>query len=239
MTIINAVIQVRMGSQRFPGKTLKRIQSFSCLELLVKRIRKSKLLNKIIVATSELPKDKEIVSECKKLGLDYYIGEEQDVHGRLSLCLKDNPCEFFLRITGDDILLDQEIVDFFCKKLLKEKPDFISSFDSKSFPNGFVLSGFRTDFFLSTNEEYLSEFDREHVIPFYLKNKNNMKFLSIRAKKKWEGYGLNFAIDNSQDLDRLELLTDIDWLDSSSSYIISQVKKDKGLKKLFSANAEY
>ena len=28
MAIINAIVQVRMGSERLPGKTLKRIQSF-------------------------------------------------------------------------------------------------------------------------------------------------------------------------------------------------------------------
>ena len=47
-----AIIQARVGSTRFPSKVLKKINGNSIISLIYKRLSKSKLINKIIVATS-------------------------------------------------------------------------------------------------------------------------------------------------------------------------------------------
>ena len=47
-----AFVQARMGSTRFPGKTTKKIGEFTLLEWVLLRLKKSKLLNKIILTTS-------------------------------------------------------------------------------------------------------------------------------------------------------------------------------------------
>ena len=46
------IIQARYNSSRFPGKVLKKYKNISYLELLIKRLQKSKTIKKIIVATS-------------------------------------------------------------------------------------------------------------------------------------------------------------------------------------------
>ena len=49
---IVAIVQARSNSIRLPGKILKSINGVSAIELLLKRLKKSKLLNQIVIATS-------------------------------------------------------------------------------------------------------------------------------------------------------------------------------------------
>ena len=41
----SAIIQARMGSTRLPGKVMKKILGYPLIELIVKRLKKSKLLD--------------------------------------------------------------------------------------------------------------------------------------------------------------------------------------------------
>jgi spore coat polysaccharide biosynthesis protein SpsF (cytidylyltransferase family) len=56
-----AIIQARYNSTRFPGKVLKKINNQTVLEILIKRLSKSKNISKIIVACSNNFKDKAII----------------------------------------------------------------------------------------------------------------------------------------------------------------------------------
>ena len=63
----DVVIQARMGSDRMQGKVLKIYKKFSILDILIKRIKKLDLINKIIVTTTTKKKDNRIVNFCKKI----------------------------------------------------------------------------------------------------------------------------------------------------------------------------
>ena len=49
---IVAIVQARCNSLRLPNKVLKRISKTSMIEIQYKRIKKSKRINKIVIATS-------------------------------------------------------------------------------------------------------------------------------------------------------------------------------------------
>ena len=51
---IVAIIQARINSSRFNGKVLKKIKGKSILEIIVSRLRNSKNLSNIVVATSKI-----------------------------------------------------------------------------------------------------------------------------------------------------------------------------------------
>ena len=50
---IIAIIQGRMGSTRLPGKVMMKINEIPLIELLIRRLSNSKLINQIVLATSE------------------------------------------------------------------------------------------------------------------------------------------------------------------------------------------
>ena len=52
MQKIVAIVQARMNSVRLPGKSLKLINNTPAIEILYKRLSKSKYLNQVVFATS-------------------------------------------------------------------------------------------------------------------------------------------------------------------------------------------
>ena len=54
------IIQARTGSTRLPNKVLLKVNGISLLAYMVKRLKLSKKINKIVIATSVNKNDKEI-----------------------------------------------------------------------------------------------------------------------------------------------------------------------------------
>ena len=59
-----AIIQARLNSMRFPEKIIKKLGDTTVLEFLVKRLKKSKKIDMIILATSD--NSKELINITKK-----------------------------------------------------------------------------------------------------------------------------------------------------------------------------
>ena len=67
MKKIDIIIQARMGSKRLPKKVLADLGGKPILEFLLQRIRKSNLINKIILATTDNHEDDELENKAKEL----------------------------------------------------------------------------------------------------------------------------------------------------------------------------
>ena len=78
-----AIIQARLNSTRLPNKVLKKIGNFYALEILIKRLKKSKLIDKIIIATNK--KSGKLKSFEKKYNLEVFEGEDKNVLKNLIL----------------------------------------------------------------------------------------------------------------------------------------------------------
>ena len=79
---IVAIVQARMGSSRLPGKMLKKIVGKTVIEILLTRLKKSKFINEIIVATSVKCENDPLVNEVERLGFNCFRGSELDVLDR-------------------------------------------------------------------------------------------------------------------------------------------------------------
>ena len=107
------IIQARMSSSRFPGKILKTIQDIPIIELIIKRLKKSKLVDDILVATSNIKENKLLINLLKKKKIKFFCGSEHDALSRFYYAAKKNKSRIIVRITGDCPLADPKIVDEF------------------------------------------------------------------------------------------------------------------------------
>ena len=85
---ITATIQARMGSSRLPGKVLADICGKPMLLWQIERIKKSRLVDNVVVGTSDSVLDDEIELFCKDNKIDCYRGSETDVLNRISSLLR-------------------------------------------------------------------------------------------------------------------------------------------------------
>ena len=64
---ISCLIQARCGSKRFPNKMIHKIKNRTLLDWVIKRVKKSKLIDEVIIVTSNLKQDKKIIDIAKKI----------------------------------------------------------------------------------------------------------------------------------------------------------------------------
>ena len=76
------ILQARMGSTRLPGKTLKTICGKTILQLMIERLKHSKTIDEIIVATTESKNDDTIEEASRDVGIKCFRGSEEDVLSR-------------------------------------------------------------------------------------------------------------------------------------------------------------
>ena len=77
-----------MGSSRLPNKVLLKYKNLSILDILINRLKNTRLIDKIIIATTNKKKDIKIVNYCKKNNIKYFRGSETDVLSRYYLAAK-------------------------------------------------------------------------------------------------------------------------------------------------------
>ena len=71
---LTAIIQVRMGSTRFPDKIFKKINGLTVLECLLEQLSHSQLLTNKIIATSTSTKDDSIANFAKSKKINFFSG---------------------------------------------------------------------------------------------------------------------------------------------------------------------
>jgi len=158
------IIQARMGSTRMPGKVLRDANGKTILQNIVDRISPAKLVDEMVVATSNNPEDNaENKIRCSR-------GSDWDVLDRFyQTAISFSPApENIIRICCDNPLHGHREVDFVIGEFLKLGVDYFSN--SNHEPH-FLEDGFDTEVFSFRALEYawreakmLSE--REHVTPF-------------------------------------------------------------------------
>ena len=171
-----AVVQARYNSQRFPGKVVKKINNRTILEILIKRLSKSKHISKIVVACSKNRNDKKIINICKKLGIKYFSGSENDVLDRFYNVAKKYKASNILRITGDCPLIDFQIVDEVISNFFLKDVDYASNTNPPTFPDGLDVEIFKFSALKKAFKESINFSEREHVTPFIRNNKKFKKF---------------------------------------------------------------
>jgi glutamate-1-semialdehyde 2,1-aminomutase len=186
---VAALVQARMGSLRLPGKVLKKIEGKPLIELLLKRLSKSKELDEIVVATSKGVENDKLQEFVEYLGYRCTRGSEKDVLNRFYESAKFIGADIIVRITADCPLIDPQLVDDCVKLFKKSNVDYFSNTDPRTFPDGLDVSVMTFDSIERANNEAVSEFDKEHVTP-YIRNSNHFSKSSIKypddlSKLRW------------------------------------------------------
>ncbi len=181
---IVCIIQARMGSSRLPGKVLFTGANNKPLLLnLYERIKKSKYIDKIVIATTKSKKDFEIVKICKKNKIECFQGSAKNVLDRYYKCALKYNAESILRVTSDCPLLEYRFIDKFLLDSQKKKYNYFSNCSPRTFPKGYDLEIFDFETLKYCKFNATSKYDKEHVTPYILKNLPHFKFGSIKYKR--------------------------------------------------------
>lgn len=165
--MIVAIIQARMGSTRCEGKVMSPILGKPMIGYLLERISCSRHIDKIVLATSEDPRNQVMCEYVKSLGFDVYVGDEDDVLDRYYQAALIQKADDIVRITGDCPLIDVEICDRLFDMYLEGNVNYAHL--SPRFAEGLDCEIFSFEWLKIAWKEALMKSEREHVT-LYLNN---------------------------------------------------------------------
>ena len=171
--MFHTIIQARMGSKRFPGKSLRSYKNITPLEVLCKRLKKVKEVSKIIVATTKEKKDDKIVNFCKNLNISYFRGSSNNVLNRYYCAAKKFKSKEIIRLTADNPFIDKKTLIKMIKIKKNNSYDYVANTYPMpcTYPDGSDIEIF--DYYSlekSYNEAFLPS-DKEHVTKYFWSSK--------------------------------------------------------------------
>ena len=135
-----AIILARMSSFRLPGKVMKEILGVPILKILIERIKESRLLDGIVVATTINKEDDLIEEFCKKNSINIFRGSEKDILERVYLAAKTYKAEIIIEQGADCPLVDSELIDSALEFYFNNDFDYVTTLhNNRSSPHGYFL----------------------------------------------------------------------------------------------------
>lgn len=203
---IVASIEARMTSTRLPGKILMPCVGKPMLELLVERVKQSKYIEDIMIATTTNNTDDMTVDCAKRLGIGYYRGSEEDVVGRVTEAMTEAKADIVVQLTGDCPLLDWNVIDQLIRLYMFNNFDYVSNTLIRSYPRGLDVQ--------ITSLKVLQESlhiardlpQHEHVYLSVYENPDKFKLFNLIASSELCRPDLRWTLDTQDDFNFIDAI---------------------------------
>ena len=201
------IIQARIGSKRLPGKILRNYKNYNLLKVLIQRLKKSKKVKNIIVATTKQKEDDKIVKFCVDNSLKYFRGSKNNVLNRYYEASKKYNVQNIIRITSDCPLIDPVILDKMILEFKRKKLDYLSNTypEPSTYPDGMDIEIFTYRSLELANRYAAKRTEKEHVT-VYIRKQKKFKILRTDLKKNKSNYRL--TVDYLKDYNLFKNLID-------------------------------
>jgi spore coat polysaccharide biosynthesis protein SpsF len=211
MSKVVIITQARLSSSRLPEKVLKCIGSKSLLMIHLQRLKKVKLAQEIIVATTFEDGIEKLLIEVKSIGVKSFQGSTTDVLTRFYEAAKnsDGLPEIVVRVTSDCPLIDPDLIDKMLQEFMHRNVDYSSNVLRPTFPDGFDVEIISWKALEQAYHLAKRPYEREHVTPYIWENtdfmgKNMFKAFSYESEQDFSS--LRMTVDTLVDFERVKIL---------------------------------
>jgi spore coat polysaccharide biosynthesis protein SpsF len=206
-----AIVQARMGSSRFPGKSMELLEGAPVLEWVLRRSAQAELIDDVVLATTQNKGDDILVGLADRLGIRVFRGSEDDVLGRYAGAAELSRATVVVRICADRPLVDPKVIDMAVGTYRSELPDLAFNHISEGterWPRGFGAEVLSASFLHWMNENANSAQDREHVTYYAWQHRDRYRIVPAKCPAALDPgmSDLKFDLDGPDDLKRLRVL---------------------------------
>lgn len=202
MKKIIAIVQARMGATRLPGKMLMKLGPKSAVAHVIERVKLSKYINEVWLATTTNSKDGDLVKWAEENNVLCHRGSEDDVLDRYYQTALRAKADIIVRVTGDCPLSDYEVIDKVIKEYKEGDFDYVSNVHPPTYPDGLDTEVFSFGSLEKAWKEASLKSEREHVTPYIWKNPEIFKMKNVEneedlSEQRW-------TLDTQEDFDFIE-----------------------------------
>lgn len=216
------ITQARTGSTRLPGKVLMKINGQELLKIHLDRIKKCRLVDKIVVATTVVKEDDVISSLAEQWGIHCSRGAVDDVLDRFYQAAKDIKPEWVIRVTSDCPLIDPELIDAVIALAQVNQADYCANILVEQFPDGQDVEIFKFSALEKAWIDAQLKSEREHVTPYIRANSTyngGELFTSVNLPCAHDFSDVRMTVDEPRDFELMEkLIHDLGTAESWLTY---------------------
>ena len=193
------IIQSRLDSSRLPGKALIEVQGRALIDFVIQRTAAVRGLDEYVVASTLRPTDDPLVSHVERTSVKCFRGDAFDVARRLLDCAIAHKADYFVRINGDSVFVDPNLIDIGIDLCRKHLPDFVTNIQFRSYPYGVSVEIIRTSAFVEAYGQLTADYDREHATSCFYRNPMRWKIINMHSGKPNEKK-IRLVVDTVEDL---------------------------------------
>ena len=203
---IDVFVLARLGSSRLPKKHFKKIGNELAIDHLIHRIKKAKKIRKIVVCTTKLKSDDELVKHLKKKNVEIFRGSNKDVIKRIKDAAEYYKTDVIVDVEGDKIYTDPKYIDQVANKFEKSQVEYVTGNDSsiKFNPShgvhGTVPAGFHVNAIEKMYKIKKINNTETGYREIFLRDEFNVEFIIPKDINKFPK-GIRLFLDYKEDLD--------------------------------------
>jgi spore coat polysaccharide biosynthesis protein SpsF len=186
---------------------------------VVNRVRRARLLDEVVVATTDRPEDDELEGFCMSERWACFRGSETDVLDRYHAAAEAFEAKTIVRITSDCPLIDPGVVDLVVATFRAVVPavDYASNCQRRTYPRGLDTEVFSDVALEKSWTEGTRPDWREHVTPYLYRSG---RFRLVDVTNTEDHSGRRWTVDTPEDLSFVRALVgrlgtvDFSWGDA-------------------------
>lgn len=196
--MIVASIEARLGSKRLPRKVLADIAGTPALTRLLRRLRRAKSVDAIVLATP----DEELAEWARGENLPVFVGSEDDVLGRVVEAHRMMGTDIVVEICGDSPFVDPEVVDMAVLAFQMNDADVVTDTRKRAFPQGVGVQVFRRERLEQIEHVATEPRHREHVSLFFYEAWPSLyRIIHLVPPPRWHRPDVRLLLDYPEDLE--------------------------------------
>lgn len=201
---ILAILQARVSSSRLPNKVLLSLNNSPMIIQQIDRVKESKFINNLVVATSDEVSDLQLVKVLKNYNINFYQGSLDNVLDRFYQAALYWKAEHVVRLTGDCPLTDADIIDNVIEKHIQSNADYTSNVNPPTFPDGLDVEIMSFSALKQAWKSSKKKSEKEHVTPFIRSNPSIFKIENYTTKEDYSY--MRWTVDEPEDFEFVKVI---------------------------------
>lgn len=213
-----ALMAARMGSSRFPGKSLADLHGKPMLERMVERIRRARGIGRVVLATTDLTEDDHLARWAEEMGIGCFRGSASDVLGRLHGAAEAFGMDVIVEMLGDNPLVHSDLIEAALDRYAAGGLDYVATLTNEypkapaglqRFPIGVRVQVFGIDTIRRCSELATAPENREHATSFIALHPEIFRTAFVEATGQFASSSrpeLTFAVNHPGNLDLIRAI---------------------------------
>ena len=197
---IYGIILVRSSSSRFPEKCYKKVGNMESIRFLIRRIKKSRQINKLFLCTTLHDSDNQLEKIAEEEDVECFRGEENVASRIDGLFARFSIPDYFVRLTGDNLFVDHNHLDDAIGKIIDNDCEY---YKHEKVIDGCDFEIIRNDFYSSLSLYFNNYNQMSEYMTLFLNNSyvNKLEPIEYIGTQKYHQYRL--TLDHKEDYENI------------------------------------